>query len=100
RPSPAASRRVRVAGLEPDKSGVSMPKRTSRREFFLKAGGAATGLMAAAHPTTAQPQARPPARTSMGNRFRALLQGPEPVVCMGAFDVLSARLVEINGFPS
>jgi len=77
-----------------------VPKRTSRREFFQVAGAAATGLVAAAQPATAQPQARPAARTSMGNRFRALLQGAEPVVCMGAFDVLSARLVEINGFPS
>ena len=77
-----------------------MPKRTSRREFFQVAGGAATGLMAAVGPAAAQAQTRPAARTSMGNRFRALLQGPEPVVCMGAFDVLSARLVEINGFPS
>jgi methylisocitrate lyase len=77
-----------------------MPKRKSRREFFQVAGGAATGLMAAAHPAVAQPQTQPAARTSMGNRFRALIQGPETVVCMGAFDVLSARLVEINGFPS
>jgi 2-methylisocitrate lyase-like PEP mutase family enzyme len=76
-----------------------MPKRTSRREF-LHAAGAAAGLMAAAHPAVAQPQTQPAARPSMGSRFRALLQGPEPVVCMGAFDVLSARLVEINGFPS
>jgi 2-methylisocitrate lyase-like PEP mutase family enzyme len=76
-----------------------MPKRTSRREF-LHAAGAATGLVAAAHPAVAQPQTQPTARTSMGNRFRALIQGPETVVCMGAFDVLSARLVEINGFPS
>ena len=77
-----------------------MPKRTSRREFFELAGGAATGLMVAAHPATAQPQAQPASRTSMGNRFRALLQGPDPVVCMGEFDVLSARLIEINGFLS
>jgi 2-methylisocitrate lyase-like PEP mutase family enzyme len=34
----------------------------------------------------------------MGARFRALLQGPEPAVCVGAHDVLAARLVEINGF--
>lgn len=79
-----------------------MPKRTSRREFFQVAGGAATGLMAAAHPTpgAAQPQGQPASRTSMGSRFRALLQGPEPVVCMGAHDVLAARLVEMYGIPS
>jgi 2-methylisocitrate lyase-like PEP mutase family enzyme len=78
-----------------------MPKQTSRREFFQVAGAAATGLMAA-HPSAAaaEPQTQSASRTSMGNRFRALLRGPEPVVCMGAHDVLAARLVEINGIPS
>jgi len=36
----------------------------------------------------------------MGARFRALLNGPEPLVCPGAYDVLTARLVEIHGFKS
>jgi 2-methylisocitrate lyase-like PEP mutase family enzyme len=79
-----------------------MRKKTSRRQFFQVAGSAA-GLMAVAHPSpgAAAPQAPPPAsRTSMGNRFRALLQRPDFVVCMGAHDVLTARLVEMAGIPS
>jgi len=46
-----------------------------------------------------EPQARPAPRT-MGARFRALLNGPEPLVCPGAYDVLTARLIEIHGFKS
>src|SRR5262249_6589679 len=78
-----------------------MPKQTSRRKFFQLAGSAA-GLMAIAHPSPGSPQSqtRPASRTSMGSRFRALLQGPELVVCMGAHDVLTARLVEMSGIPS
>src|SRR5437867_984416 len=34
----------------------------------------------------------------MGARFRALLNGPEPLICPGAYDVLTARLVEFHGF--
>src|SRR5438876_2232025 len=93
---------IQLRSMRPSRRRFFMPKRTSRREFFHLAGGAATGFMAAAHPAAgaAQPQAQPASRTSMGARFRALLQGPEPVLCIGAHDVLAARLVEINGFPS
>ncbi|HEY3043732.1 MAG TPA: isocitrate lyase/PEP mutase family protein [Vicinamibacterales bacterium] len=58
--------------------------------------------MAAAPPLAGaipQPQARP-APSTMGARFRALLNGPEPLVCPGAYDVLTARLIEIHGFKS
>src|SRR5207237_3410683 len=70
-----------------------MSKRTSRREFFHLAGGAATGLVAGAQPaaSAATPQAQPASRTSMGARFRALLQGPDPVLCVGAHDVLAEK---------
>ncbi|MBI4887411.1 MAG: isocitrate lyase/phosphoenolpyruvate mutase family protein [Acidobacteria bacterium] len=34
----------------------------------------------------------------MGARFRALLNGPEPLLCPGAYDVLTARLIEVHGF--
>src|SRR5439155_12736415 len=44
-----------------------------------------------------EPQARPAPRT-MGARFRALMNGPEPLICPGAYDVLTARLIEIHGF--
>ncbi|HEX3485617.1 MAG TPA: isocitrate lyase/PEP mutase family protein [Micropepsaceae bacterium] len=73
---------------------------TSRREFFQAAGLAATGLMAAAGPAAAaapEPAARPAPR-SMGARFRALMNGPEPLICANAYDVLTARLIEVHGF--
>ena len=82
-----------------------MARTTSRREFVQVAGWAATGLMAAAAPLAAagpasaapQPPARP-APTSMGARFRALMNGPEPLICANAYDVLTARLIEVHGF--
>jgi 2-methylisocitrate lyase-like PEP mutase family enzyme len=58
--------------------------------------------MATAHPLAAaipQPQARS-APGTMGARFRALLNGPDPLVCPGAYDVLTARLIEVHGFKS
>ena len=79
-----------------------MARRTNRREFVQVAGLAASGFMATARPLAGaipEPQARP-APSTMGARFRALLNGPEPLVCPGAYDVLTARLIEIHGFKS
>jgi 2-methylisocitrate lyase-like PEP mutase family enzyme len=55
---------------------------------------AASSPLAAA---VAQPQARAAPRT-MGARFRALMNGPEPLICPGAYDLMSARLCEVHGF--
>src|SRR6266849_10037440 len=77
-----------------------MARKTNRREFVQAAGLAASGLMASARPLAAavpEPQARPAPRT-MGARFRALMNGPEPLICPGAYDVLTARLIEVHGF--
>jgi 2-methylisocitrate lyase-like PEP mutase family enzyme len=77
-----------------------MARKTSRREFVQVAGLAAPGLMAATLPLAAavpQQQARS-APGTMGARFRALLNGPEPLICPGAYDVLTARLIEVHGF--
>src|SRR5437762_2823141 len=77
-----------------------MARKTSRREFVQVAGLAASGFMATARPLGAavpEPQARPAPRT-MGARFRALMNGPEPLICPGAYDVLTARLIEVHGF--
>jgi 2-methylisocitrate lyase-like PEP mutase family enzyme len=77
-----------------------MAREANRREFVQGAGLAAPFLLAAASPLAAaapQPQARPAPRT-MGARFRALMNGPEPLVCPGAYDLMSARLCEIHGF--
>src|SRR6476660_3526893 len=86
-----------------------MARKTNRREFVQLAGLAGSGLIAASGSLsggTSEPQeqsAAPPGRPAprtMGARFRALLNGPEPLVCPGAYDVLTARLVEIHGFQS
>jgi 2-methylisocitrate lyase-like PEP mutase family enzyme len=77
-----------------------MARKTNRREFVQVAGLAASGLMATGLPLAGavqQPQARPAPRT-MGARFRALMNGPEPLICPGAYDVLTARLIEVHGF--
>src|SRR5919109_909675 len=78
-----------------------MAGKTNRREF-VQVAGLASGLMATARPlagVVAAPQARPAPRT-MGARFRALMNGPEPLICPGAYDVLTARLIEVHGFKS
>src|SRR5471032_1080592 len=88
--------------------GAIMARQTNRREFVQAAGLAASGLIAAARPLAAaipEPQAQPAplarsAPGSIGARFRALLNGPEPLICPGAHDVLTARLIEIHGFKS
>src|SRR5438105_10348390 len=77
-----------------------MARKTNRREFVQVAGLAASGLMATGRPLSGavpEPQARPAPRT-MGARFRALMNGPEPLICPGAYDVLTARLIEVHGF--
>ncbi|HYM19077.1 MAG TPA: isocitrate lyase/phosphoenolpyruvate mutase family protein [Micropepsaceae bacterium] len=73
-----------------------MTNDTNRREF-VQAAGLAAGLMAAAAPVTAaaQPQAQP---RTMGARFRALMNGPEPLICANAYDLMTARLIEAHGF--
>src|ERR1051326_6399453 len=73
-----------------------MTNETNRREF-VQAAGLAAGLMAAATPVTAAAQPAGPAR-SMGARFRALVNGPEPLICANAYDTMSARLIEVHGF--
>src|SRR6202521_3332181 len=77
-----------------------MARETNRREFVQVAGLAASGLMAAAGPlaaAAAETQARPAPR-SMGARFRALMNGPEPLICANAYELLTARLIEAHGF--
>src|SRR5499425_399151 len=77
-----------------------MAGKTNRRQFVQAAGLAASGLMATARPSAGvvpEPQT-PAAPRTMGARFRALLNGPEPLICPGAYDVLTARLIEAHGF--
>jgi len=77
-----------------------MAGETNRRDFVRAAGLAVSGLMAAAAPlaaTAAEREQRPAART-MGARFRELMNGPEPLICANAYDLLTARLIEAHGF--
>src|SRR5947209_615162 len=78
--------------------GASMTGETNRRAFVQVAGLAASGLMAAAgSPAAAQTRA---AQRTMGARFRELMNGPEPLICANAYDLLTARLIEVHGFKS
>ena len=75
-----------------------MADETNRREFVRGAGLAVPALMAASPLAAAPaPQTRQAPRT-MGARFRALMNGPEPLICPGAYDLMSARLCEVHGF--
>jgi methylisocitrate lyase len=76
-----------------------MRRKTNRREFVRAAGIAASGLMAAATPlaAAAQQPARATPRT-MGARFRGLMNGADPLICPGAYDLMSARLCQAHGF--
>src|SRR5438874_4181050 len=73
-----------------------MTKETNRREFVQVAGLAASGLVAAAG-SAAAAEARATPKT-MGARFRELMNGPEPLICANAYDLLTARLIEVHGF--
>jgi 2-methylisocitrate lyase-like PEP mutase family enzyme len=76
-----------------------MSKETNRREFVQVAGLAASGLVAAAAPiTSAQAQPARPTPRTMGARFRELMSGPEPLICANAYDLLTARMIEVHGF--
>src|SRR5207302_8666970 len=81
--------------------GAIMSKETNRREFVQVAGLAASGLVAAAAPMTGAAQAQPRlAPKTMGARFRELMSGPEPLICANAYDLLTARMIEVHGFKS
>jgi hypothetical protein len=75
-----------------------MAKKTDRREFVQVAGLAAAGLMAVVGPQAASAQETRSAPRTMGARFRELMNGPEPLICANAYDVATARLIEVHGF--
>ena len=74
----------------------------SRRTFLQSAALAGAGLMVptsgAAADMTAQGTA--PRAATAGARFRQLLAGPDLVQCPVIYDVATARLSEIMGFPT
>jgi 2-methylisocitrate lyase-like PEP mutase family enzyme len=75
-----------------------MADQTNRREFVQAAGLAASGLLAATAAAAAAPGEARPAGRSMGARFRELMNGPEPLICANAFDLMTARLIQLHGF--
>jgi methylisocitrate lyase len=75
-----------------------MATETNRRGFVQVAGLAASGLMAAVVPFAAAAQEARPAPRTMGARFRELMNGPEPLICANAYDLATARLIEVRGF--
>ena len=75
-----------------------MAGKTNRREFVQVAGLAASALMAAAGPLAAAEREVRPAPRTMGARFRELMNGSEPLICPGAYDLMTARLIEVHGF--
>ncbi len=75
----------------------------SRREFIKAAGLAATGAVAATNSLSAAATSRPQAQatpTTAGARLRQLLQSGETFANVNAYDVMTARMVELIGFPS
>ena len=76
--------------------GGGIPRREALRRLSAGTGAAAVGAAGG----TAACASGTEAAADPGQRFRAMLQGGEPVVCPGAFDVLSARLIVEMGFES
>jgi 2-methylisocitrate lyase-like PEP mutase family enzyme len=74
-----------------------MTNQANRREFVQVAGLATSGLMAVTSSPAAAAEARSAAKT-MGARFRELMNGPEPLICANAYDLLTARLIEVRGY--
>jgi len=71
-----------------------MSENLNRRRFVKATTLAASGLLAAAQAATAAPQPAVAPR-SMGARFRALMNGPEPLICPGAFDIFVGASVRV-----
>lgn len=72
-----------------------MESKYSRRKFMKSAGIIASGAVGAGF---AAPLPQTSGSSSIGARLRTLLSGPEPLLCLGAYDVLTARLIEMEGF--
>jgi 2-methylisocitrate lyase-like PEP mutase family enzyme len=82
-----------------------MARKHSRRDFIQTTGAAAgvwfaSGAGVSGEETGAAGAVGSPPQSpgSMGARFRALLARPEPLLSPAAYDVISARLIEHEGF--
>ncbi len=74
-------------------------RREAMRRLSTGAGATALAGTTGAAAGAACAPAEAPA-TDMGQRFRQMLAGDDPVICPGAFDVISARLIVEMGFES
>ena len=72
-----------------------MNRKPSRRDFIKGAGGVLGGAIVVGAGGV-EAQAAP--AVSPGARFRQLVSGPEPVVTPGAYDVMTARMIQDEGF--
>ena len=80
-----------------------MPKRRDRRAFLHAAGVTGAALLAPSHSLAQAPtraNAPPATARTMGARFRELLRRGEPFEAMAAYDVFTARMVEVMGYPA
>lgn len=78
-----------------------MGRREALRRLSAGAGGAAVGAAGGAAVGAGGAACVPAgseASSDPGARFRAMLAGGDPVICPGAFDVISARLIVEMGF--
>ena len=75
----------------------TMPRREALRRLSAGTGGAALGAAGGGAACASAPSE---AASDRGHQLRAMLGSGEPVICPGAFDVLSARLIVEMGFES
>ncbi len=75
-----------------------MAGESNRREFVQAAAAASSGIVAATGAASAAAPNAAARPTSMGARFRALLNPSDPLICANAFDLMTARLIQIHGF--
>ena len=76
----------------------AMGRREALRRISAGTGGAALGAAGGASVGAACAPAGSEAASDPGQQFRSLLAGRDPVICPGAFDVISARLIVEMGF--
>ena len=86
-----------------DARNSGMGRREALRRLSAGAGGAAIGASGGAAlggAATGCAPAGDEAGGDRGHQFRSMLSSGDPVICPGAFDVLSARLIVESGFES
>jgi len=87
--------------MERNPSSKNVPTLSgSRRRFIQGAGALAGGILAHSREGAAAVAPAEVSETSPGARLRKLLAGPDFVMAPVVYDVMSAKLVELAGFPA